>query len=78
MTMARVWKTGEPVRIGYADRTVTGSVLLASGNGWSLMLEFDALLGGYAGRMPVLWNESEERFECLIVHRPVTLSEVRP
>lgn len=76
--MERIWKTGERVRIAYEDRMVTGSVLLASGNGKSLMLEFDALLGGYAGRMPVLWNESAGRFECLVVNLPVTLSEVRP
>lgn len=41
-----VWLTAE-------DRTVEAMVILASDNGRSLMLAFDALLHGHLGMMPV-------------------------
>lgn len=69
----RVWKTGERVEIGFAAKTVIGKVLLASSNGRSLMLEFDAMLGGYAGMMPVL--EEGGQFRDLITRSIVVLSE---
>jgi hypothetical protein len=47
-------KTGDKVWIGCDDRTVEGVVILASKNGESLMLGFEALLDGHAGMMPVL------------------------
>src|SRR5579859_1108556 len=49
-----VYQTGDRVRIRYAGRQVDGQVKLASSNGRSLFLEFEALLGGYAGGMPVI------------------------
>lgn len=51
------FKTGERLRLTYDGRTVDASVLLASGNGYSLMLSFEALLGGYVGQMPVLLED---------------------
>jgi hypothetical protein len=51
-----LYRTGEHVRITYGGRTVDGVVLLASPNGRSLMLGFDAMLGGYLGQMPVLFD----------------------
>lgn len=51
----RVWKTDEQVRITVERRTVDGVVVLASPNGKSLMLAFDAMLVGHAGMKPVLW-----------------------
>lgn len=41
-----VWLTAE-------DRTVAALVVLASDNGRSLMLAFDAMVHGHAGLMPV-------------------------
>jgi len=69
----RVWKTGEAVRITYEGRTVEGTVLLASRNGTSLFLEFDALLGGYAGRMPVSVDD-DGVIRDLMNNLPVELS----
>jgi hypothetical protein len=46
--------TGDRVRITCDGRTVDGTVLLASGNGRSLMLSFEAILAGHVGMMPVL------------------------
>ena len=73
-----VWKTGEPTRITYEGRTVAGRVILASGNGRSLMLEFEALLGGYAGTMPVLWDDTGATFRDLICGLAVTLDRLDP
>jgi hypothetical protein len=48
-------KTGDLVWIGYDDRlAVEGWIILASENEQSLMLGFEAILGGHVGMMPVL------------------------
>lgn len=61
-----VHATGALVRVTYRQRTVDATVLLASGNGKSLMLSFEALLGGYAGMMPVLWDDDAREFRGLV------------
>lgn len=50
-------KTGDPVLIGYDGRTVEGTIMLASENELSLMLGFEAMLGGHLGMMPVLRDD---------------------
>lgn len=72
---SRIWKKGERVTIGYLGRRVTGRVELASANGVSLMLAFEALLAGYAGHMPVLWDDENGGYRCLILGVPVELAE---
>jgi hypothetical protein len=49
---------GDFIRLTCGDRTVEATVLLASPNGRSLMLAFDALLDGHLGMMPVLQDEA--------------------
>lgn len=67
MNPPRIFQTGESVTIRYRQKTAAGRVKLASDNGRSLMLEFDAMLGGYAGMMPVLWLEDRQPgFYCLV------------
>ncbi len=66
-----VWKTGDLVRITYEGRSVDGAVKLASQNGLSLMLEFEAVLGGCVGMMPVIYEDGD--FRCLMTRRPVVL-----
>jgi hypothetical protein len=56
-----IFRTGDLVTITFEDRTVPGEVKFASKNGVSLMLSFEAILGGYVGMMPVLWQHSEFR-----------------
>jgi hypothetical protein len=60
----RVWKTGERcrVRLGRERRIVPAVVQLASGNGHSLFIVFEAMLGGHAGAAPLLWDESRGGF----------------
>jgi hypothetical protein len=68
-----VFRTGDECRITYAGKNVPGKVVLASENGRSLYLSFDEMLGGYVGEMPVLWDEPNERFLCLVQSRVVHL-----
>lgn len=48
------FRRGDFVIIGADGREVRGMVGLASENGRSLMLLFDAMIGGWVGAMPVL------------------------
>jgi hypothetical protein len=55
------WQTGDAISVGWGDatvqETVPGSILLASANARSLVIEFDAILGGYVGTMPLLQDD---------------------
>lgn len=51
------FKTGDAVSITCKGRAVPGSILFASSNGKSLMLEFEAIIEGHVGMMPVLRND---------------------
>jgi hypothetical protein len=59
-------RTGDPVSVTLEGRTVDGVVTLASANGRSLMLAFDAMLGGYVGQMPVLDAEGSGEYRDLL------------
>lgn len=65
---------GDWVQVIFAGRTVDAVILLASDNGVSLMLYFDALLGGYLGQMPVLWEDGEYR--DLLLKQPVEIKTI--
>lgn len=64
-------KTGDPVRIQLEGKSVIATVLLASRNGRSLMLEFNDFIGGYVCMMPLLDSEGTGDFVELIGGRPV-------
>lgn len=70
---ARRWVTGDKARVTFDGRTVDAVVILASANGVSLMLAFDAMLGGYVATMPVLYEGGA--FVDLLGHRPVVLED---
>jgi hypothetical protein len=61
-----VIRTGDLVDVTYNGRTVEGVVQLASTNGRSLMLSFDAMLGGYVGQMPVLDADGSGEYRDLM------------
>lgn len=61
------WAQGQAVRITYRGEACAGTIQLASENGRSLMLAFDAFLGGYAGMMPVLGDENGENYRDLLL-----------
>jgi hypothetical protein len=60
-----VFKRGDMVEIITDDRTVPGMVTLASSNGVSLVLMFDALIGGHAGMMAVLHKGGDQYFSII-------------
>jgi len=68
------FKTGDKVLITVGKRVVQGNVMLASPNGKSLMLEFEAILGGFVGRMPVLMND-EGAFHDIATWEPIGLEK---
>lgn len=67
-----IFKTGDAVVIGYDGRREVGRVRLASPNGLSLMLEFEAVLCGYLGTMPVI-GDDRGGYRDLLFGRPITL-----
>jgi hypothetical protein len=67
------FKTGDRVVVTFANQTSAAVVVLASANGRSLMLAFDAMLGGYVGMMPILWRENRHQFADLIQDRKVEI-----
>ena len=71
----RIWHKGDRVRIQFGEAHADGMVLIASGNGRSLMLSFDAILGGYVGMMAVLAG-ADDVFRDLITDEPVHLTEI--
>ncbi len=71
--MSDIFKTGDAVSITHEGRTVKGSVLFASGNGVSLALSFEAILGGYVGMMPILMEDGV--FRDLVKGQPVHLEK---
>jgi len=70
------FKKGDDVLIMLAGRTVEGWIIMASPNGRSLALGFHALLGGYAGMMPVL--ETDGVYRDLLEGREVTVWRKEP
>lgn len=70
MTFAR----GEMVRVTYLGRTVEAEIILASSNGRSLMLQFDAILGNYVGMMPVL--EVDGLYHDLLTSNEVSIEKL--
>lgn len=77
MTELKIRKPGELVRVTYEGRTVSAMVGLASPFGNSLILVFQAMLGGYIGTMPVLWDEESSKFRDLIEGKPVTIKDAK-
>jgi hypothetical protein len=59
------YKKGDRIKIDCNGRTVDGLVTLASPNSISLMLEFDAMLGGHAGKMPVTMRDASSGFSII-------------
>ena len=71
----RVYKAGEAVQITCEGRTVPGTVSVASSNGVSLMLEFEAVLAGHVAMMPVVWDDQAQAFRSVVGGVAVELAE---
>jgi hypothetical protein len=51
-------KTGDRVVISYGEVAVTGVVVICSSNQQSLFVQFDGMLGGHVGAMPLLMDQA--------------------
>ena len=69
-------KTGDAVLIDCAGKKIAGTVLLASSNGKSLMLEFEAILDGHVGMMPVSRDDGGAYYS-IVTGKPVTLKPIQ-
>jgi hypothetical protein len=65
-------KEGDAVLITCDGRTVRGTIVLASPNERSLMLEFEAMLHGFVGKMPVLRDDAGV-YRTVIGQHPVKI-----
>lgn len=65
------------VFVTYKGKTVQAEVYKRSPNGKSVILRFDAMLGGYVGMMPIMWEEMEPppgRYVDLIEQQPLVVT----
>ena len=70
---AMSWRQGDRVTITIGSDSAPGEVILASGNGASLMLQFEAILHGHVGMMPVL--QEDGGFHSIVTGEVVELTE---
>lgn len=67
-----VYRPGDLVQITAGGRTVDGEVVIASPCGKSLMVQFEAILSGHVGAMPLL--AEGEGFVSVVTGEPVALT----
>ena len=69
-------KKGDSVTVTLEGRTIQATVAIASVNGASLALSFDAFFGGYVNLMPVLYVEAphKQHYVDLVEGREVTIT----
>lgn len=70
---AKILRTGDAVQIACDGRRLPGTVILASPNGVSLMLGFEAILDGHLGMMPVLRGD-DGTYRSIMTGIPVKLT----
>lgn len=71
-------KRGDYVWIERNGQRVQAMVTLASPNGKSLMVSFDAMFHGYAGTMPLLQDEATGEYTDLMEGHLVKVTRIEP
>ncbi len=66
MTEMPVFERGDRVLIKCGGRDTPAQVFMASSNGRALALFFDAIIEGFVGSMPVLWDAEAATFRSII------------
>jgi hypothetical protein len=68
------FKNGDEVLITHEGRIVPATIVMISRNQVSALIEFDALLGGHAGTMPIMRHDREKGiYRSIIDGTEVTL-----
>ena len=68
------FRAGQRCFLTYGDRKrVPAMIQLASRNAHSLMVSFEAILGGYVGMMPLIWYSHDSTYMDLINWQPALL-----
>ena len=67
-----LYTKGDAIEVSCEGRTVEGVVIFASANGLSLMIGFEAMLGGHAGMMPVTMRDATSGYS-IIDHTEITI-----
>ncbi|MBK3333534.1 hypothetical protein [Burkholderia pseudomallei] len=72
------WKRGDWVHLECDGHTLPAMVLLASANGKSLMLGFDAVIDGHVGTMPVLRSDDGMTYVSIVTGIEVHIRPAAP
>jgi hypothetical protein len=68
------FQTGEAIVITADERVLSGVVVMASGNGRSLFVQFDGMIGGEAGAMALLLGD-DGVFRSVFTGMAVTIAK---
>jgi hypothetical protein len=69
-----VFQKHDQIVIQCDGRTLPGFVVMASPNGVSLMIAFEAMLDGHVGMMPVMWDADLGAFRSIVTQIAVKIS----
>jgi hypothetical protein len=69
------FRTGEWLTAQYEGQQVKAQVMLASGNGRSLAIKFEAILGGFVGMMPI-FQDDDGTYRDILLGKPVKLERL--
>jgi hypothetical protein len=70
------WRRGDRVLISIGSDRTPGVVILGSDNGKSLMLQFEAILHGHVGMMPLIL-EDDGCFRSIVTWEVVELTALK-
>ena len=71
------YRKGQLVKLTAGEHTVTAEIAMASKNGKSLFVRFEAIVNGHVGGMPLLQDDAGI-YKSIVTGEPVTLEAVNP
>jgi hypothetical protein len=70
------YRQGQLVKLTADGRTVTAEITIASSNGKSLFVRFEAMINGHVGGMPLLQGD-DGVYRSIITGEPVTIEGIQ-
>lgn len=72
-------ENGDEVAVTCGDRTVPANVVMVSSNQVSILLSFEAMLGGHAGMMPATrWDMERNAYRSIIDGTEIIVKKLQP